>query len=40
MIYDLIVIKNLVKELNHVRLNENLNDIKENEKSMKKRYAR
>ncbi len=40
MIFDLIIIKNLAKELNYARLNENLNDIKNNKKSIKKRYAR
>ncbi len=39
MIFDHKVIKDLAKELNYVRLNENLNDIKDN-KNMKKRYAR
>ncbi len=40
MIFDFIIIKNLAKELNHARLNENLNNIKDNEKSIKKRYAK
>ncbi len=40
MIFNFTIIKNLAKELNHVRLNENLNDIEDNEKNMKKRYAR
>ena len=40
MIFDRIIIKDLAKELNYVGLNENLNDIKDNEKSIKKRYAR
>ncbi len=40
MIFDFTVIKNLAKESDHVRLNENLNDIKDNKKNMKKRYAR
>ncbi len=40
MIFDRTVIKHLAKELNHARLNENLNDIKDNEKNMKKRYAK
>ncbi len=39
MIFDDIIIKNLAKELNHARLNENLNDIEDNE-NIKKRYAR
>ncbi len=40
MIFDYTVIKDLAKELNHARLNENLNDIKDDKKNMKKRYAR
>ncbi len=40
IIFDFTVTENLAKELNHVRLNENLNDIKDNKKSIKKRYAR
>ncbi len=40
MFFDFIIIKNLAKELNYARLNENLNDIEDNEKNMKKRYAR
>ncbi len=40
MIFDLTVIKNLAKELNYARLNENLNDIEDNKKNIKKRYAR
>ncbi len=40
MIFNFTVIKNLAKELNYARLNENLNDIKNNKKSIKKRYAR
>ncbi len=40
MIFNRTVTENLAKELNHARLNENLNDIKDNEKNMKKRYAR
>ncbi len=40
MIFNRTVIKHLAKELNHARLNENLNDIKDNEKSIMKRYAR
>ncbi len=40
MIFDFIIIKNLAKELNHIRLNKNLNDIENNEKNIKKRYAR
>ncbi len=40
MIFDLTVIKNLAKELNYARSDENLNDIKDNEKNIKKRYAR
>ncbi len=39
IIFDHKVIKDLAKELNHARLNENLNDIEDNE-NMKKRYAR
>ncbi len=40
IIFDRTVIKNLAKELNHARLNENLNDIENNKKNIKKRYAR
>ncbi len=40
IIFDFTIIKNLAKELNYARLNENLNDIKDNEKNIKKRYAR
>ncbi len=40
MIFDYTVIENLAKELNYARLNENLKNIKDNEKNMKKRYAR
>ncbi len=40
IIFDRIIIKDLAKELNYARLNENLNDIKDNEKNLKKRYAR
>ncbi len=40
MIFNRIVIKNLAKELNYARLNENLNDIKDNEKNIKKCYAK
>ena len=35
MIFNFTVIKNLAKELNYARLNENLNDIKDNKKNMK-----
>ncbi len=40
MIFNFIIIKNLAKELNYKRLNENLNDIEDNENNIKKRYAR
>ncbi len=40
IIFGLIITENLAKELNHARLNENLNDIEDNEKNIKKRYAR
>ncbi len=40
IIFDFTVIENLAKELNYARLNENFNDIKDNKKNMKKRYAR
>ncbi len=40
MIFDFTVTENLAKELNYARLNENLNDIKDNKKNIKKRYAR
>ncbi len=40
IIFNLTVIKNLAKILNYARLNENLNDIENNEKNIKKRYAR
>ncbi len=40
IIFGFIITENLAKELNYARLNENLNDIKDNEKSIKKRYAR
>ncbi len=40
MIFDHIIIKTFAKELNHARLNENLNDIKDDKKNIKKRYAR
>ena len=39
MTFDFTVTEYLAEELNHVRLNENLNDIEDN-KNMKKRYAR
>ncbi len=40
IIFNFTIIKNLAKELNYARLNENLNDIKDSEKNIKKRYAR
>ncbi len=40
IIFNRIIIKNLAKELNHARLNENLKNIKDNKKNIKKRYAR
>ena len=40
IIFNFTIIKNLAKELNYARLNENLNDIEDNEKNIKKRYAR
>jgi len=40
MIFDRTIIKYFAKKLNHARLNENLNDIENNEKNIKKHYAR
>ncbi len=40
IIFDLIITENLAKKLNHARLNENLNDIEDNKKNIKKRYAK
>ncbi len=40
IIFGFTITENLAKELNHAQLNENLNDIEDNEKNIKKRYAR